>query len=42
MVIYMEKGTIAEFGTHDQLMDLNGAYARLYKMQLIEDELKRM
>ncbi len=42
LIIYMEKGTIAESGSHEQLMASNGAYARLYKMQLIEEELKRM
>ncbi len=42
LIIYMENGTIAESGSHEQLMDLNGAYARLYRMQLIEEELKRM
>jgi len=42
MIIYMDKGTIAESGSHEQLMNLDGEYARLYKMQLIEEELKRM
>jgi ATP-binding cassette subfamily B protein len=42
LIVYLENGTIAESGAHDDLLALDGKYARLYKMQLIEDELKRM
>jgi ATP-binding cassette subfamily B protein len=42
LIIYMDSGTIIESGSHEQLMASNGAYARLYKMQLLEEELKRM
>jgi ATP-binding cassette, subfamily B, multidrug efflux pump len=42
LIIYMENGTITESGSHEELMSLNGAYARMYKTQLIEEELKRM
>lgn len=33
-IIVLEDGKMAEKGTHDQLMQLNGYYAELYKMQL--------
>ena len=32
-VFLMEKGTLLESGTHDELMRLNGRYAELYRMQ---------
>jgi ATP-binding cassette subfamily B protein len=42
LIIYMESGTIAESGTHEQLMAGKGRYERLYRTQLIEQELERM
>lgn len=42
LIIYMKDGTIAESGDHGQLMAQDGYYARLYRTQLIEEELKRM
>lgn len=42
LIIYMDQGRIVESGNHEQLTDLSGRYASLYKMQLIEEELKRM
>lgn len=33
-IIYMEDGRIAECGTHEQLLALNGSYAELYRAQL--------
>ena len=42
LIIYMEKGRIAESGTHEGLLKQNGRYALLYHTQLIEDELRRM
>jgi ABC-type multidrug transport system fused ATPase/permease subunit len=38
----MEKGTIAEAGNHEELVAAGGRYARLFRMQLIEEELKKM
>ncbi len=42
IIVYLEDGSIAESGDHEQLMALNGRYARLYRTQLIEEELKRL
>ncbi len=33
MILVVDKGEIVERGTHDQLMDLGGLYARLYNQQ---------
>ncbi len=32
-IIYMENGRIAESGSHAQLMELNGGYAKLFQAQ---------
>ncbi len=39
IIFYIENGTIAEVGTHEQLLDKNGHYETMYSKQLIEDEL---
>ena len=31
--LYMEKGDVAEIGTHEQLMERKGKYAALYNSQ---------
>jgi ATP-binding cassette subfamily B protein len=36
-IVYLEHGRIVEQGTHSQLLEINGAYASLYKKQLLED-----
>ena len=38
-IIVMERGRIAERGTHDELVGRNGLYAALHKKQLLEEEL---
>ena len=32
-IIYLENGKIKEIGTHDELITLNGEYAKMYKVQ---------
>lgn len=41
-IIYLEKGQIIEQGNHDELLKANGAYAKLYRRQLMEKELESM
>ena len=36
-IIVMDQGEIVEQGTHAELMDLNGRYALLYRLQVGED-----
>lgn len=37
-IVVMEDGSVAERGSHDQLIALNGIYARLWSMQLIRGD----
>jgi len=41
-IIVMEEGRIVEQGCHDELIDLKGVYFRLYRKQLLEQELEDM
>jgi len=40
-IIVLEKGSILERGTHNELLELNGAYASLYQKQLLEDDQRK-
>ncbi|MCX6179274.1 MAG: ABC transporter ATP-binding protein [Chlorobiales bacterium] len=38
-IIVLKDGTIAESGTHEELLELQHLYAELYNQQLLEDEI---
>lgn len=40
LIVVVENGTIAERGTHDELLALGGYYADLHQKQLLEEELE--
>ena len=42
VIIYLQDGRIAEEGSHEDLMRLNGHYAELYRSQLLEQELEAL
>jgi ABC-type multidrug transport system fused ATPase/permease subunit len=39
LILVLDKGRIAERGTHDELLRHGGLYAELHKKQLLEEEL---
>ena len=39
-IVVLDKGTIAEDGTHDELLALNKLYAEIYYKQLLEKEIE--
>jgi len=39
LICVLDEGEIIEQGTHDELLELDGAYADLYERQLLEEEL---
>jgi len=41
-IIVMDAGRIIEQGTHESLLDLNGAYKEMYQHQLLEEENKSL
>ncbi len=41
LILVLEDGRVAERGTHDELIQAGGVYARLLQRQLLEDEVDR-
>ncbi len=41
-IIVLDNGMIAEQGTHEELIELNGIYTRIYQKQLLEKELEEI
>lgn len=42
MIVVLDRGKIAEQGTHDELLAVGGIYAELYEKQLLEEELEHL
>ena len=42
LIVVLQDGEIAERGTHDELVELNGIYAELHQKQLLEEQLEEM
>ncbi len=42
MIVVLDKGTIVEQGTHDELLLVGGIYSELYQKQLLELELEAL
>jgi ATP-binding cassette subfamily B protein len=42
LIIVMDEGEILERGTHEELLELKGEYARIHERQLLEEELESL
>ncbi len=42
LIVVLDKGTIAERGTHDELIAIGGIYSDLHYKQLLEEELDKL
>ncbi len=42
LIVVLDKGQIAEQGTHESLVSLGGIYSELYEKQLLEQELEKL
>lgn len=40
-IVVLDQGRVVESGTHDELLEREGAYAALYRRQRLEDEIER-
>lgn len=41
-IFYIQNGSIIEFGTHDELIEVEGRYSDMYRKQLLEQELAQI
>lgn len=41
LIIVLDRGRLVESGTHDELLSLGGLYADLFRMQQLEEEVRR-
>ncbi len=41
-IVVLDEGSIVEAGTHEQLLEQNGIYARIYETQLLQEELEEL
>ncbi len=41
IILFMDKGRITEQGTHDHLVELNGQYAKMHRLQQMSEELDK-
>lgn len=42
IIFYLENGSIVEQGSHDELLSIEGRYARMYQKQLLEEQLAQI